>query len=436
MASEEIFLSLQGDATKVVTLQHSLLGDCLQAVYGPQEPVPGLELKLGRLLRLYPRRVQDRKFITTDINSFELTVAIISSGHFLFNGETSELVRPGAFFVDSIHSLKLPPRCWYHLMINSEVVRSPLDPNNDDPANMFSLHLCSTIIHSFYPSKKGPTQDLDSLLVDFRDSVPYLLDKIYDLVLPMFSDFVKDPSLTEPSLPQSLRVFVAVIKFMLHRLSLPEYDRSYFTIHWLLTTAVEWIPSQVFSTQEATAIMMVLNDILAAYVVPPIDPAPHFRDKIWSTIILAYRTLTTVAPSACSLSGPRSVIDFMTSQWDQMSYLPDATCDVLADLLVKRLPMALLRSLKINVYIFSETICFVKPQFRWLARTSQGFMPCSKDWIELWMPKRFSSTLTISITPTHFLLCALSVSIAYSDTPGSDSRVATVVDIYRLAIYT
>ncbi|KAK0442959.1 hypothetical protein EV421DRAFT_1903922 [Armillaria borealis] len=84
--------------------------------------------------------------------------------------------------------------------------------------------------------------------------------------------------------------------------------------------------------------MMVLNDIIAAFVVPPFDTDPNWCGLCEITI-LAYRTLTT-APSACSLSGLRSLVNFMTSQWDQMSSSPDAACGVLTDLLVKRLPIA------------------------------------------------------------------------------------------------
>ncbi len=186
MASEEIFLSLQGDTEAVDGFQTSLLRDCLQGdILHRQEPVPGMELKIGRLLRLYPRQVWYREFYTADISSFELTVAILSSGHYLRNGETSESVSPGTFFIDITRSSKQPPRCWYHFMIKSEDILSPLDPDNDDHDKIFPLQLCSAILLSLDPSKKSLTQDFDSSLVrDFRSSVPYFLDKIYDPVSP------------------------------------------------------------------------------------------------------------------------------------------------------------------------------------------------------------------------------------------------------------
>ncbi len=87
-----------------------------------------MALELGRLLRFYSRIPWHRSFIATpEFDSFEVTVAILSNRHRLSNRGT-ESVSPGAFFIDIIRSSKLPPRCWYHLMINSQDVLSPLDP--------------------------------------------------------------------------------------------------------------------------------------------------------------------------------------------------------------------------------------------------------------------------------------------------------------------
>ncbi|SJL04778.1 uncharacterized protein ARMOST_08148 [Armillaria ostoyae] len=357
MASGETFLSLQGDTEDIDGLQWSLVHDCLQWRDSYWEPVPGMELKLGRLLRCYTQsHVHEgcgshamramRTIAAPDKHSFELTAAILcSSDYDLRNGETSEVVRPGAFFIDIISSSKLPPRCWYHLMINSNNVFSPLDPDNDDHTNKLPLQLCFAIVDSFNASRKGVTKDFDSSLVlDFRHSVPYFLDKIYHLVLPMYSNFVKDPSLEDPSLPQSLRVFVAVIKFMLHRLSLPQYRMSYSTIR-PLAAAVEWFPHRTLSTQEASAVMMVLEDILAPCVVPPLNSDSDWV-RLCNGTFLAYRSLTTITPSACSLRGLRSMVDFMTSQWDQTEkwgqdvYKSDPACRALTDLLAKRVPVA------------------------------------------------------------------------------------------------
>ncbi|SJL04767.1 uncharacterized protein ARMOST_08137 [Armillaria ostoyae] len=355
MISERRFLSLQG-RKPITGLQDTLLSGCLQwSEDSRQELVPGMELKLGRLLRIhagYLGRLQSC-ITTPDIHSFELTAAILSSGHRLSYGETFESVSPGAFFIDIIRSSssKLPPRSWYHLMLNSEdVLSSTLDPDDDDHANMFPLHLCSAVLCSFL--KKDLTRDSNSSLArDFQSSVPYFLDDIYDLVLPMFSKFVEDPSLAEPLLSQSLRVFVAAIKFMLHRLSLPESDTSYSTIRRSLTAAVAWIPHQTFSSQEATAIVTVLEDIIAPRVIPPFHTNSEWNLLCYLTT-LAYRSLTTVAPSAYSLPGLQAMVGFMTMNWDQRwsnCYQSDAACSVLTDLLVKRIPVAFI--------VFRESQC-------------------------------------------------------------------------------
>ncbi len=164
----------------------------------------------------------------------------------------------------------------------------------------------------------GLTQDFDSSLPvrNFKDSVPYFFDKIYPLVLRMFSPFITDSSLAAPLLPGSLRAFVAAIKFLFHRLSLPKSDMSHPTICQLLLYVVTWIHQQTFTSQEATAVMMVLDDILAHCVVPPFNIKPDWSNLCNNTI-LTYPSLTTMAPSTCSLHGLQSMIDFMASQWDQ-----------------------------------------------------------------------------------------------------------------------
>ncbi len=251
MASEEKLLTLRGNNLAMDALQDSLLGR-VRGKDSDYELVPEMALEVGRLLRFYSRYDWHRSFIATpEFNSFEVTVAILSNGDRLSNGET-ESVSPGAFFMDIIQSSKLPTHCWYHLMIESQDVLSPLDPDNDDHTNSFPLHLCSAFLCSFNISQNGLAQDFDSSLpvCDFRASVPYFLDKIYYLVLRMFSQFVTDSSLADPSLPESLRALVSAIKFLLHRLSLPESDMSHPTICQSLLNAVWWIRRQTFTSRK------------------------------------------------------------------------------------------------------------------------------------------------------------------------------------------
>ncbi|KAK0442855.1 hypothetical protein EV421DRAFT_550850 [Armillaria borealis] len=345
MASEEKLLALRGNNTAMDSLQDSLLSDCLQTKEGNDEPVPGMELKAGRLLRFYPRNDGSYSFIATpDIDSFELTIPILSNGYLLFNRESRESVHPGAFFSDTTtRSLKLPPRCWYHLLVNLADDLDPLDPDNDHHTNTFPLELCFAILRSFDAPPKGLMQDFNSpLVLGFNDAVPYFIDKIYDRVLSIFSNFVMDPSFNEPSLPQSLRVFVVALKFVLHRLSLPEPDVSHASNVWSLFAVLGWIRSQTFSSQEAAAVITVLEELLVYCVVPPLNIEPD-RNELFHYTIQAYQSLATIVPSACSLRGLQSVVDFMTINWDQTqgdSYQSGTACSLLTYLLTKRIPVA------------------------------------------------------------------------------------------------
>ncbi|PBK83754.1 hypothetical protein ARMGADRAFT_668406 [Armillaria gallica] len=350
MASEEKLAALRGDDMAMDLFQESLLRS-IPRKGSYYKLVPEMALVVRRLLHFHSRLPRGRSFIATpEFDSFEVTVAILSNGYRLSNGET-ECVSPGAFFIDIIHSSKLPPRCWYHLMMKSQDVLSPLDPDNDNHTNSFPLHLCSAFLHSFNTPQlpKALMQDFDFSLpvYDFKDSVPYFLDKIYHLVLHMFSQFVTDSSLAEPSLPESLRAFVAVVKFLLHRLSLPESDMSHPTLRRLFVDVVWWIQDQTFTSQEATAVMMVLDDILAHCVVPPLNIDPDWS-MLCNLTIRIYSSLTTVAPSACSLHGFQSIVDFMASRWDQTNeqlwkgyaYQSDPACSRLTNLLAKHVPVA------------------------------------------------------------------------------------------------
>ncbi len=133
------------------------------------------------------------------------------------------------------------------------------------------------------------------MVLDFKDALPYFLDEISDNVLHLFSPFVKHPSLSEPSLPQSLKLIVAAID-------------SYFTDFLFLSLiclippfASRWLLRfngslvKTFSSQEAPALITVLEDIIAPCVVAPLNIESDWSDLCHSTI-LAYHSLTSIAP--------------------------------------------------------------------------------------------------------------------------------------------
>ncbi|KAK0462433.1 uncharacterized protein EV420DRAFT_1187425 [Desarmillaria tabescens] len=306
-----------------------------------REPIPGMELRLERLLRFHFRFTIRNSFGPFNIDLSELSVAIISSGLF-----DTEHLHPTDFFMGVItRSLKLPPRCWARFTMSSKMkdIFKPLEPDTDDHARMmFALHLSSAILSTVGGSRKGLMQDFDSpLVLDFKHALPYFLDEIYGRVLRMFSNFVKDPSLHEPSLPQSLRVVVAAMEFLLHRLSVSESDMSF---HESLSTAARWIRYQKFSSQEAKAVMTVLGDIFVPYVIPQRDDDIALQWHILcDDAILAYESLATTFPSACSLHDLQLMAHYMTINWDYAwnhSYRSDTACKVLATLLSGHIPAA------------------------------------------------------------------------------------------------
>ncbi|PBK83136.1 hypothetical protein ARMGADRAFT_1089691 [Armillaria gallica] len=351
MASEARFRVLQEDTEAAGTFQDSLLSQCLQrkdGTPGRVEPVPGMKFRLERLLRHVYRRDSYWFYnISHNTDSFELAVAISFKDNLINKDGVS--VPPVELFMNLISgpapTLKLPPRCWFHL-VRRAASRNPfdtMDPDKDDHINMFPLHLASAILHSFFTSPNGLIHDFNSpLVLDFNDVLPYFRDEIYDNVLDMFSQFVQHPSLSEPSLPQSLKVMVAAINFFLHRLSLAESGVSHPTICQSLTTAVQSIRRQTFTSQEATAVIIVLEDTIAPCVIPPLNIESDWSDLCHETI-LAYQSLTTIAPSAYSSHGLQSMVDFMKSHWDQTEvfyYTSNAACRVLTDLLAKRIAVA------------------------------------------------------------------------------------------------
>ncbi|KAK0462456.1 uncharacterized protein EV420DRAFT_1745858 [Desarmillaria tabescens] len=210
MPSQERLLALREDDDVMDTLRDSLLWRCIRRDDNRfHEPAPGMERKLERLLRFHCHSTMVPTLLFSNIDSFELTAAIISCGHCLFE---KELVPPTQFFIGIVtRSLALLPRCWTQLMMLNEIkdIFTPLDPDTDDRADTIPLYLSSAVLYSLNESKEGLTQNFDSpLVLDFADALPYFLD---ETVLRMFSKFVKDPSLSEPSLPQSLRMLVILV---------------------------------------------------------------------------------------------------------------------------------------------------------------------------------------------------------------------------------
>ncbi|KAK0229062.1 hypothetical protein EDD85DRAFT_794183 [Armillaria nabsnona] len=351
MASEREFFKLKSyaDRKAMADIHRTLLGNCLQ----PDEeypqydrPVPGKELKVGRLLRFDAHFndifVLDR-FIVPDAKSSELIPTLNSSYCRSPAGRPAGFSTVDVFFKDLIcaeSSLKLPLLRWSHLMgcARRADIFSPLSPETDDRANTFPVALCSALINSFGKSMEYPVPDFSSpIVLRFEDAVPYIHEEVYDNVLTMLSWFILHPRLSKP-----LKMLVAAMKFLLYRLALPESNMSRTNICSLLITAVKQLDGEIFSSQEVSVVIMVLEDIFSTCIILEWDTPS--ADELCYHATSAYYHSITISPSACSLNGLKLIVGRMTANWERGDghqwYQFDIPCRVLAHLLANHIPAA------------------------------------------------------------------------------------------------
>ncbi len=362
MASEQEFFELQpyADRKAMEDMQRALLRSCLQ----PHEenpgqydrPIPGMELKVGRLLRFDAHFndvfMWDRRIVVPDTEPFELITTINSTYWGYLGDGPAAFSTLSAFFKDHIRgesSSKFPLVRWSHLLRCAQRggIFSPLSPETDNDTNSFPVDLCSALLASFGKSMEHPIQDFSSpIVLGFKDAVPYIHEEVHDNALQMFSDFIPH-SLSRQlyaSLSKPLKLLVVVTEFLLHRLALPESDNSHTIIRDLLITAVKQLDGEMFSFREAAAVIMVLEDILPTCFIGDAPNAELTRNELCYNTILAYQHSITISPSACSLRGLRSMVDVMTADWMHKSgyqwYQSDILCRVLAHLLASLIPDA------------------------------------------------------------------------------------------------
>ncbi|SJL11649.1 uncharacterized protein ARMOST_15055 [Armillaria ostoyae] len=325
MASNKLLLNLGPNILPIIDMHKSLLERCLQVDGGLldcDQPILGMEFKVGRLLRLFPYHL--RYIVAPDVDSLELNAAIqsIEVAGLPAGGRPAGLLDPAAFLRDIIQpsrALKLPPLCWSQLVrvARDEGAFRPLDPDDDDHGN------CSPFISA--------PQSYAHLTHRKRTS-------------SRISGVHWDPPLDWPSLPSSLRTFVVAVEFLLHRLALPESDLSLGIIHLSLTAAVEWIYDRTFAPQEAAAVIKVFEDILATEIILECSEE-LWQNKLAYNTIRTYRRCIIVSPSACSsVRSLQSIINFMTINWVHPWFSDerqaDNTCLMLVNLLANHIPAA------------------------------------------------------------------------------------------------
>ncbi|KAK0224964.1 hypothetical protein EDD85DRAFT_855940 [Armillaria nabsnona] len=361
MASEHDFFALQSyaDRKAMEDLQRALLRSCLQ----PDEenpgqydrPIPGMELKVGRLLRFdahFDVFMWDRRIIVPDTEPFELITTINSTYWGYLGDGPAAFSTLSAFFKDHIRgesSSKFPLVRWSHLLrcARHGDVFSPLSPETDNDTNPFPVDLCTVLLASFGKSMEHPIQDFSSpIVLGFKDAVPYIHEEVHDNALQIFSDFIPDSLSGQlyASLSKPLKLLVVVMEFLLHRLALPESDNSHTIIRNLLIAAVKQLDGEMFSFREAATVIMVLEDILPTCFIGDAPNAELTRNELCYNTILAYQHSITISPSACSLRGLQLMVDVITADCMHKSgyqwYQSDIPCRVLAHLLANLIPNA------------------------------------------------------------------------------------------------
>ncbi len=161
MASNEALFKLGTTILPMRGVHRSLLNSCLQ----PDEkhpdcdkPVPGMELKVERLLRF--SRYYPRDIIPPDIDSFELAVAVQLNGDYGLQVEERSVawLDPATFFQGHYMPqpfFKLPPLCWSYLVEVAWRAFCPLNRDDDKHTNMFPFTLCSVVLCSLEASQKA-----------------------------------------------------------------------------------------------------------------------------------------------------------------------------------------------------------------------------------------------------------------------------------------
>ncbi|KAK0474757.1 hypothetical protein IW261DRAFT_523635 [Armillaria novae-zelandiae] len=228
MASEREFFKHQSyaDRKAMEDMQRALLRSCLQPdEKNPEQydrPIPGMELKIGRLLRFDAHFndvfMWDRRIIMPNTEAPELTATINSTyWGYLADGPAS-FATLAALFKDCIRaksSSKLPLLRWSHLLRCAwrGDVFSPLSPETSRNTDSFPIDLCSALLNSFHKSMEHPIQDfLSPMVLEFKDAVPYIHGEVYNNVLQMFSRFTPQSSLWgQRSLSKPLRLLMVFV---------------------------------------------------------------------------------------------------------------------------------------------------------------------------------------------------------------------------------
>ncbi len=209
------------DAGDIREAQMILLSSSLERA-GGSKPLPGMEVKVERLLRFelfipplwcdtYTLR-RNRRFIDTSNTSIELAASIHANLSFAVSVHKPPGLPSSMVFIKRVLSLeaKLPAIVWFNLVQNAK--RSGAFNAVASTEHRYPLILCKNVI-TVYRYQRQSSVPSPSIAVHFTDAVEnYFLGEMIDNLLQMFSVF--DLFREEP-LSSHLRVVLACTEFCL-----------------------------------------------------------------------------------------------------------------------------------------------------------------------------------------------------------------------------
>ncbi len=335
---DEIFTDEGGLRVRVTSAAHKLLKDSLsETADAPQMPLPGMELRVDRLLRSQSVFPYYWPKTPTGIKVKHVDVLATQSHRHLSNPPLSDsadgTLKPRVFFRYTIlANLTFPPLVWKSLIesANKDGAFAPLA--NIHTFDQYPVSLCCAVLRAYSRRGNHPRQDFDSpAIVDFETAASQLSHSIItDSVISMISaEF--DPF---PEHSASVRAAGAAVLFLLHQLALLPPDASPEEAH--LTRVQDW-------PQELRGNSDVFHRVEGLIIRAAKGQGSRQSNKHLAFLVNAYEFAVKADPSRCSLEVVQWLCDTMLSrQWGNGQwYTLNTVCELVGLCLQSQEPLVL-----------------------------------------------------------------------------------------------
>lgn len=335
---DEIFTDEGGLRVRVTSAAHKLLKDSLsETADAPQMPLPGMELRVDRLLRSQSVFPYYWPKTPTGIKVKHVDVLATQSHRHLSNPPLSDsadgTLKPRVFFRYTIlANLTFPPLVWKSLIesANKDGAFAPLA--NIHTFDQYPVSLCCAVLRAYSRRGNHPRQDFDSpAIVDFETAASQLSHSIItDSVISMISaEF--DPF---PEHSASVRAAGAAVLFLLHQLALLPPDASPEEAH--LTRVQDW-PQGLRGNSD------VFHHVEGLIIRAAKGQGSRQSNKHLAFLVNAYEFAVKADPSRCSLEVVQWLCDTMLSrQWGNGQwYTLNTVCELVGLCLQSQEPLVL-----------------------------------------------------------------------------------------------